>query len=264
MVESLQIKANFYTNNNDIVIVEVGGYIDQTNSRQIEKVISDILRSGKKKIVFDLADLIYMSSAGWGIFVGEIKTVRDQGGDIKLTSMTPEVYEVFQMLEFFHIIQDYPTIDEAVQAFLKESDMTSDSERLEEVEENDSIINLLENSGVGAPNVKENEDNVEFGQAVQKSTFHKDELNLQTGHKTDQQYKSEESTKQIDIAQLPVMEKIKKVVANYPLLNIFQIQRMLKHEKFGYTKMNILHLHSLLKKLNLETKAKRYRYYRSV
>ena len=263
MVESLQIKANFYTNNNDIVIVEVGGYIDQTNSRRIEKVISDILRSGKKKIVFDLADLIYMSSAGWGIFVGEIKTVREKGGDIKLTSMTPEVYEVFQMLEFFHIIQDYPTIDEAVQAFLKESGITPDSDRVEEGEENDSIINLLEDSGVTAPIVKETEDNVEFGQATDKSAVKKDRLNLHSVPKEERVYK-EESTKQIDIAQLPVPEKIKKVVANYPLLNIFQIQKMLKHEKFGYTKLSIFHLHSLLKSLNLETKAKRYRYYRSV
>ena len=39
-MEGLKIKTNFYTDNNDIVIVELGGYIDQTNTLQVEKIIN--------------------------------------------------------------------------------------------------------------------------------------------------------------------------------------------------------------------------------
>ena len=40
-MEALKIKTNFYTNNNEIIIVELGGYVDQTNSAEVEKVIAE-------------------------------------------------------------------------------------------------------------------------------------------------------------------------------------------------------------------------------
>ena len=49
-MEGVKIKTNFYTKNKEIVIVELGGYIDQTNSRQVEKVINDIVKTEKLKI----------------------------------------------------------------------------------------------------------------------------------------------------------------------------------------------------------------------
>jgi anti-sigma B factor antagonist len=59
----------------------------------------------------------YISSAGWGIFIGEIKEIRNHGGDLKLAGMVPDVYEVFQLLEFQSILDAFPTTEEAVRAF---------------------------------------------------------------------------------------------------------------------------------------------------
>ena len=68
----------------------------------------------------------------------------------------------------------------------------------------------------------------------------------------------------IDITSLPLNEKVKRVVASYPLLSVFKIRRMLAHEKFGYTKVGRFKLYRILRSLNLDNKAKRYRFYRSV
>ena len=68
----------------------------------------------------------------------------------------------------------------------------------------------------------------------------------------------------IDLSKLPLTEKIKKIVAVYPLLSIRQICKMLKHDKFGSVKISLLKLYRMLRLLNLHTKKNRYRYYRSV
>ena len=65
----------------------------------------------------DLSGVNYISSAGWGIFIGEIKDIRHRGGDLKLCGMVGDVHEVFQLLEFHSILQAYPTSDDAVSSF---------------------------------------------------------------------------------------------------------------------------------------------------
>jgi len=64
-----------------------------------------------------LSGVNYISSAGWGIFIGEIKRIRSHGGDLKLSGMVGDVHEVFQLLEFHSILESYPTTQEAIGAF---------------------------------------------------------------------------------------------------------------------------------------------------
>ncbi|MGD1049387.1 MAG: STAS domain-containing protein, partial [Candidatus Krumholzibacteriaceae bacterium] len=65
----------------------------------------------------DLGGVNYISSAGWGIFISEIKSIRENGGDLKLASMIGDVYEVFELLEFQTILQSFDTVQEAVKSF---------------------------------------------------------------------------------------------------------------------------------------------------
>jgi hypothetical protein len=59
----------------------------------------------------------YISSAGWGIFISEIREIREHGGDLKLAGMVPDVKEVFDLLEFENILQAYTDSDLAVASF---------------------------------------------------------------------------------------------------------------------------------------------------
>jgi anti-anti-sigma factor len=65
----------------------------------------------------DLAGAEYISSAGWGIFLAEIKRIRENGGDLKLSAMVPNVREIFELLEFNYILRAYDSIDAAVADF---------------------------------------------------------------------------------------------------------------------------------------------------
>ncbi|MBN2366991.1 MAG: hypothetical protein JXL67_12545, partial [Calditrichaeota bacterium] len=67
----------------------------------------------------------------------------------------------------------------------------------------------------------------------------------------------------LNLAYLPLQEKIRKIVAKFPLISVRQLKKMLKHEDFGRERVNYIRLYRVLRELNLDTRAKRYRYYRS-
>lgn len=101
----------------DVTILKVSGYLDTTTAGELESALYGLLRKGACKIVVDLSGVTYISSAGWGIFIGEIKEIRNRGGDLKLAGMVGDVFEVFQLLEFQTILEAYPSADEAAEAF---------------------------------------------------------------------------------------------------------------------------------------------------
>jgi len=103
--------------NPDISVISVGGFIDTTTSGKLEESLKRLLKRGQFNIVVDLGDVNYISSAGWGIFISEIKEIRENGGDLKLAAMIGDVYEVFELLEFQTILEAFDSAGEAVDSF---------------------------------------------------------------------------------------------------------------------------------------------------
>lgn len=103
--------------NRGVSILRVSGYVDTTTSPELERRLQALLREKRYHIVVDLARVEYISSAGWGIFISEIREIREKGGDLKLAGMIPDVREVFDLLEFENILQSYPDADLAAASF---------------------------------------------------------------------------------------------------------------------------------------------------
>lgn len=100
-----------------ISVIKVGGYIDITTSTELEHAIDSVLKTNCYNIIVNLRDVEYISSTGWSIFLSKIKEIRDNGGDLKLAEMKPDVYEVYEVLEFFWFLKVYGTLEEAISDF---------------------------------------------------------------------------------------------------------------------------------------------------
>jgi len=225
----------------DITLLRVSGYIDTTTSPELQKIIAEEIINGSHQFIIDLGGVHYVSSAGWGIFVGEIRGLREKGGDLKIAQMTPDVFEVFEMLEFNRILTCYDSLEEAVDDFdfcrgLKINSPHNGS--LNEVLENETKEGALEHEIYPSKRV-------EKGLGSPKSTS----------------FIKRKST--IEVYDLPITEKIKKIVIENPMSGIWSLKKTLNSERFGFTNIGILKLRSNLKRMGLDTKAKRYRFYRS-
>ncbi len=113
--------------NPEVSVISVKGYVDTTTSAELEESLKRLLRKGRFDIVIDLKEVNYISSAGWGIFISEIKEIRENGGDLKLAAMIGDVYEVFELLEFQTILESYESVNDAVASYNKNENTSSGS-----------------------------------------------------------------------------------------------------------------------------------------
>lgn len=104
----------------DVVVISLHGLIDSGTSQFLEDKFKELVTDSHVRVVVDLKDIDYVSSAGWGIFVSEIKGIRHRGGDIKLAGMHHGVREVFDLLEFDALLTPYGSKEEALEAFENE------------------------------------------------------------------------------------------------------------------------------------------------
>src|ERR1700690_516512 len=112
-MDNISVSISEHPQNKDITLLAVKGFIDTTTAPEFEKKFLSVLGDKKFKLVVDLKDVNYISSAGWGIFISEIKRIRNQKGDLVLVGMNPEVSEVFELLEFNTILKSFPNVESA-------------------------------------------------------------------------------------------------------------------------------------------------------
>lgn len=100
-----------------ISIVYLKGYLDAHTAHDFEKVLQQLVDEKRVRIIVNMADLTYISSAGLGVFMGFIEDVRSQEGDIKLAELAEKVYRVFDLLGFPVLYEIFEKEAEAIDKF---------------------------------------------------------------------------------------------------------------------------------------------------
>jgi anti-sigma B factor antagonist len=97
----------------EIHVINARGYIDTVTAPELEKHLQELMRKKAYKLVVNLKDVSYISSAGWGIFVSELRDIRENSGDLVLVEMSPDVYDVYELMEFSSILKSFDGLDDA-------------------------------------------------------------------------------------------------------------------------------------------------------
>ena len=101
----------------DVAVITVDGFLDAHTAPQFEQALQQEIADGRVKLVVDCPKLTYISSAGLGVFMGFIEEVREQGGDIKVSGLTPKVRQVFEILGFETIFELFDNVQGALERF---------------------------------------------------------------------------------------------------------------------------------------------------
>jgi len=116
-MENIKISLDASGATAEVSVVRVDGVIDTMTASELEKVMNSLLDQQRYNIVIDLGGVDYISSAGWGIFISNIREIRHHEGDIKLARMMPNVHEIFELLEFDSILKCFDNVEKARQDF---------------------------------------------------------------------------------------------------------------------------------------------------
>lgn len=101
----------------DISIINLKGFLDAHTAPTLENNFTQLINDNKYKIVVNFEELAYISSAGLGVFMAYIESIRDNKGDIKLSNMSDKVFNIFDLLGFPLLYEIYKNEDEAINKF---------------------------------------------------------------------------------------------------------------------------------------------------
>ena len=104
------------TRENAVVILEPRGRIDARTAGLLEEKVLRLLDGGERRLVFDLAGLDYISSAGLRVFLVAAKRLRSTDGTLALAALQDRVHAVFEMAGMSSILRVCRTRAEAVAA----------------------------------------------------------------------------------------------------------------------------------------------------
>jgi anti-sigma B factor antagonist len=114
---SLQIDISHSGKEGDIALISAKGFVDTITVRELEEKILSQLAVNTYKFVIDMKKISYVNSSGWGVFLRELKEIRDHGGDLVLARMSPDVFDVYEKMEFSSILKAFETLEEAIESF---------------------------------------------------------------------------------------------------------------------------------------------------
>jgi anti-anti-sigma factor len=99
-----------------VAIVTIAGRVDSatapTMDAELEKIVNE-----HKKIVLDLSDVVYMSSAGVRAIVKALRHAHKQRGGLKLARPSDPIVEILRTIGMTEVVQVYPSVEEAVASF---------------------------------------------------------------------------------------------------------------------------------------------------
>lgn len=116
MTASLRIEDELVAGRPETTLVRVGGFIDTHTAEELERRLFAALASGRRHLVVDLANVDYVSSAGWGVFVSVVRRAREAAGDLVLAGLSREVRDVFELLEFSSLMSAHADVHAALEA----------------------------------------------------------------------------------------------------------------------------------------------------
>lgn len=99
---------------NEVSVVSISGSLDTNTAPEAETTINNMIDDGKNKIVIDLENTEYVSSAGLRVFLGTAKKLMGVGGAVKLSTPNDVVMEILEMSGFTSILDVRKTKTDAI------------------------------------------------------------------------------------------------------------------------------------------------------
>ncbi len=103
---------------NNCELVAVNGRIDSNTAPQLSDTLNQITNKSIFKIILDLGEVTYVSSAGLRVLIDiQKKCKRDNQGEVLLVNIPQRVYETLELAGFIPLFKFYNNVPSAIAAF---------------------------------------------------------------------------------------------------------------------------------------------------
>jgi anti-sigma B factor antagonist len=100
----------------DLVVVK--GRIDSYTAPSLSERLNDITKHNQCKIIMDMSDVSYVSSAGLRVLIDLQKTCKKaKQGEVLLVNIPQRVYDTLELAGFVPLFKFYKNVDSALTDF---------------------------------------------------------------------------------------------------------------------------------------------------
>jgi len=101
-------------NKGGVTIVEVRGRIDSNSAKTFGDALTNLIKAGRARLIVDLKNIIYISSAGFRALLLAGRAAEEQQGNIALCNLSSEVRRLFDLARFTDLFPIYGSREEGV------------------------------------------------------------------------------------------------------------------------------------------------------
>lgn len=106
--------------NGAVTVLDLSGKITMGEDGTLLKdKLQSLLHQNKRNILFNLAQVSYVDSAGLGAIVSAYTTVTREGGSLKLANVTKKLQDLLSITKLLTVFETFDSEDEALRSYKK-------------------------------------------------------------------------------------------------------------------------------------------------
>lgn len=103
------------TTSDEITVIEIVGELDTTTAYNVQNQILPMAEKSRK-ILLDMSDVTYMSSAGLRILLMLYRTIQEKHGEIVLVGLSEEIKDIMSMTGFLDFFVTFERREDGLQS----------------------------------------------------------------------------------------------------------------------------------------------------
>jgi anti-sigma B factor antagonist len=86
-------------------------------SEPVKEILLSHLSKKGARLVLNMEGIKFVDSSGFGVFLAAMKTAQNNAGEFRICNLTPEVKELFQVLQLHTIFDIQNNLDDCLSSF---------------------------------------------------------------------------------------------------------------------------------------------------
>src|SRR5579872_6927460 len=102
----------------DVTVIDMDGRVTLgEGSSLLRDLIQENLNKGRRKILLNLAGIVYIDSTGLGELVSGYRLIKSEGGELKLLNLNKKVSDLLQITKLYAVFDIHNQESRAIASF---------------------------------------------------------------------------------------------------------------------------------------------------
>lgn len=102
-----------------VAVLRLAGEFDSFETEEMRRLFEDCIKEGRRRVVFDLTELVFANSTTIAFFISAQKRAREAGGGMILAKPGDFLKKTLKTLGLDQVLEISPDLDTAVRSLLR-------------------------------------------------------------------------------------------------------------------------------------------------